>query len=432
LDDGPQHTLALVALLGSALLLLLELGLTIALVAASALSRVALQRLSAESGGRLDFVVELKTPPTTHHSAVHLARQACLLGSVLLLALAARSLGWAYPAVFGVAVGALIGAFLIEAVLARSLALRDPRSALRLTSPLVVAVHALLYPITAPLNGWFERTSRGRQSSDDDRDEAQDEEVEALIEVAEREGILEADEGKMMRSIADLDETLVREIMTPRTDIVSLPIEASVVDARRVLIDSARSKVPVYSGAIDNVQGVLHARDLFRAWEEGKEGSGITGYLRPPLFVPETVTVAELLSKMRLKTRIAMVVDEYGGIAGLATLEDLLEEIVGDIRDEHDLEETLLSEQPDGTWLVAGVVHVKEVEDLFDVEIGDRDFDTVGGLVVAGFGRVPREGETLTAHGLQFDVLQSNTKRIYRVRVRRAQGGIVEADVAGG
>jgi magnesium and cobalt transporter len=423
----------LLILLGSTLLFLLELTLTIALVAASALSRVALQRLSVEAGGRLDWVVELKTPPTTWRTATHVGRQFSLLAAILLLALAARELGWRYPGVSAVTAGAVFGALLIETLLARTLALRDPRTALRVTAPIVSVVHTLTYPFSAPLTRWLQRSTRVRQVSDEEREEAQEEEVEALIEVGEREGILEADEGKMMRSIVDLDETLVREIMTPRTDIVSLPIEATITDARAVFIESAHSKVPVYSGTIDNIQGVLHARDLFRAWEEGKEDSGITGYLRPPLFVPETVTVAELLSKMRLKTRIALVVDEYGGIAGLATLEDLIEEIVGDIRDEHDLEETLLSEHPDGTWLVAGVVHVKEIEDLFDVEIGDRDFDTVGGLVVAGFGRVPREGESLRAHGLDFEVLQSNTKRIYRVRVRRVAAGAPdsEADVAG-
>jgi CBS domain containing-hemolysin-like protein len=182
----------------------------------------------------------------------------------------------------------------------------------------------------------WEALARGQYASEEEREEEQDEEVEALIEVGEREGLLEAEEGEMMRGIVDLDETLVRELMTPRTDIIALAAETTVKEARRAFLEAGHSKLPVYHESIDNVVGVLHSRDLFLAWDEGQEEGPVGQYLRPTTFVPETLTAAEMLAEMRQKTQIAIVVDEYGGTAGLVTLEDVLEEIVGEIRDEHD------------------------------------------------------------------------------------------------
>ncbi len=167
--------------------------------------------------------------------------------------------------------------------------------------------------------------------------------------------------------------------------------------------------------------GVLHSRDLFQAWEGKEDQQPIRRFLRPSVFVPETLSAADLLTEMRQKTQIALVVDEYGGIAGLVTLEDVLEEIVGEIRDEHDSEEELIHEESSGCWLVDAVAHVDELEPLFEVEFGERDFDTVGGLVVSGFGRVPAVGESLVTHGLRVEVLQADNRRVLRVRIRRAE-----------
>src|SRR5262249_5938595 len=157
---------------------------------------------------------------------------------------------------------------------------------------------------------------------------------------------------------------------------------------------------------VDDVVGILHVRELLRAWEEGREGETIGDLVRPAIFVPETRTVAELLREMQQRTHLALVVDEYGGLAGLVTLEDLLEEIVGDIRDEHDVEEASLQRQPDGSWVVSGSAHVEELEELFHLDLGEREYDTVGGFVVATLGRVPETGECFAAYGLRIEVLQ--------------------------
>jgi magnesium and cobalt transporter len=302
---------------------------------------------------------------------------------------------------------------------ARSVALWDPRTALRRLGFLVPPTHALLFPAVRPVVFLLQRLGSRQVANDEEREEDQDEEVEALIEVGERDGILEAKEGEMMRSIVDLDATRVREIMTPRTDIVAVPTTSTVGQARDAVLKAGHSRLPVYRETIDDIVGVLYARDLLRAWEDGAADRPITPYMREAMFVPETLSVADLLSEMRLKTHIALVVDEYGGVAGLITLEDLLEEIVGDIRDEHDLdEEALVRAEADGSWVIDAAAHVEELEQRFGVEFEDRDFDTVGGLVVSHLGRVPEEGERLAIQNLEIEVLQADRRRIRRVRVR--------------
>lgn len=412
-----------IAFVAAGLLLLLDLLLSVALVAADALSQVALHRLSLESNGRFAFFDEMQKPSSAYRSAAIILRQLSLLGATLCMAFAARGTGWSYPIVVAVVASAVLGVLLLENIIARSLALWRPRIALRLTAQVVRLAHLILFPVVEPLQAVYGKVELKNHLSDEEREEEQEEEVEALIEVGEREGLLEAEEGEMMRGIVDLDEKLVREIMTPRTGIEALPVEADVAAARKKLLETAHSRLPVFHGSIDNVVGVLHARDLFQAWEAGQDMQPVSQYLRPAAFVPETLSAAELLSEIRQKTHMAMVVDEYGGTAGLVTLEDLLEEIVGDIRDEHDQEEELARQEDDDSWIISAVAHVEELEDRFGIELGQRDFDTVGGLIVSSFGRVPLEGERIEALGLSFEVLEADPRRVHKVRVRRVEGG---------
>jgi magnesium and cobalt transporter len=415
--DGIQLALTL-GLAG--LSLLVDLGLSLALVAIASLSPIALRRMASDAGPRFAFLENLQRPTSAHRTAAILAQQLSVLLAAALVGLAARGAGFRLPIVAGLAVGALVGVLLLQALMARTVALWRPRQTLRATAILIRAAYISLFPVVVPLQKWLRMIDANQQRADEEREDEQEEEVEALIEVGERTGLLEAAEGKMMRGIVDLDETLVREIMTPRTGIVALDAETTVAEARRTLLEAAHSRIPVFSGSVDNVIGVLHSRDLFHAWESKEDQQPIRRFLRSAVFVPETLSAGDLLSEMRQKTQIALVVDEYGGIAGLVTLEDVLEEIVGEIRDEHDDEEELIHAEEDGTWVVDAVAHVDELEPLFDVAFEERDFDTVGGLVVSGFGRVPRVGETLETHGLHIEVLQADNRRVLRVRVQRA------------
>jgi len=403
----------------AAVLLLLQLTLSVALVASSTLSRVALHRLAGESHGRLAFLAELRDPYSTYRAAAALLRQLSLVGAMALLVLGARAAGWSIPALVGGGLAALLGALLVDTMLARWLAPWGPRIALKATAPLVRLARTGLYPVIAPVQRVAEMIGRHPQNGEDRSEEEQEEEVEALIEVGEREGLLEAEEGAMMRGIVDLDETRVREIMTPRIDIVALPGETTVAQARRKLLEAGHTRMPVYRETIDNVVGVLHARDLVRAWEDGNEQGSIEGYLRDVIHVPEQLSAADLLSEIRLKTKMVIVVDEFGGVSGLVTLEDLLEEIVGEIRDEHEQEEEdLIQRDADGSYVVHATAHVGELEDRFGVEFDERDFDTVGGLVISAFGRVPTAGESVETQGLSIEVLEAGPRRILRVRIK--------------
>ena len=403
-------------------LLLLEFLLTLTLMSVSALSRVALHRVATENGRSLEFLQHLKTPSSTHRIAAHMARQLCLLGLVLLAARIGIQLGWPFPWLTGLAAVAVVVVFAVDSLLARILAVRYPRAILRRVAPVLRVIRIPLLPAANVAAALVRRAGDVSSRSDEDREEEQEEEVEAYFEVGERDGILEADEGKMMRSIVDLGDTLVREIMTPRPDIQAIPLESTVGEARDAMVRASHSKMPVYRDGTENIVGVLHLRDLVQAWTENQTDAPITKFVRPPFYVPETQKVDDLLARLRTGTAIALVVDEYGGIAGIVTLEDVLEEIVGDIRDEHDEDEEMMRAQPDGSWLLSGLVHVETLEDLLEVEleIEDRDFDTVGGLVVSVLGRVPVPGEEFLHGALRIRVVEADARRVFQVEVARA------------
>ena len=411
----------------AAALFLLDLALSVMTLSASALSRVALRRMNAESGNRLPFLDDFKTVPSPQRAAIHTLRQLALIFAVALSGWVFARSEWPWGWWGGIVAGAVIGPLLIETVLARVLALKDPRLALRMTAILVRPVHALTYPVLAPVHAAFRRWA-GTIAEEEESEEDADEDVEAFIEVGEREGILEKSEGRMVRGIVDLDTTLVREIMTPRVDVVALHGQAGVAEARRVALAAGHSRFPVYGETIDNVVGILHVRDLLRAWEEGWGDAGIAGLVRPAVFVPETRTVAEVLAEMRTRAHVALVVDEYGGFAGMVTLEDLVEEIVGEIHDEHQGDDATLLAESGGAWLVSGAAHAEELERVFGVDLGERDYDTVGGFVTAALGRVPSKGETFAHAGLRVEIVEADARRVRRVRVHREGVGAPAAE----
>jgi CBS domain containing-hemolysin-like protein len=413
--QGLSWMLTLLTVL-SVIFFILETLFAVALAATSGLSRIALRRMSAESDGSLGFVEQMREPASGHRIAADLGRQLCLLAVVFCLVSAAQLRGSEQPLLWGVGLAAAIGALLLESVLGRLIAIWDPRRALRLTAGLLRAAHTLLAPVVYPVRIWLARVE-SRNDGEEPTEEEQEEDVEALIEVGEREGLLEGNEGEMMRSIVDLDETHVREIMTPRPDIVALPVDAEMAQARQLFLDTGHRRIPVYRQNIDEVAGLLHVRDLLRALDGAKASESIEPLIRDAMFVPESLTVAELLGEMRLKTHMALVVDEYGGTAGLVTLEDLLEEIVGEIRDEHETGGPDVQPQDDGSWIISAGVHVETLQDLFEIEFGERDYDTVGGLVVSELGRLPRCGESVNFGPIRLEVLEVERRRIRQVRV---------------
>ena len=245
-----------------------------------------------------------------------------------------------------------------------------------------------------------------------------DEEVGAN-DAAEHEGTTECEERRLLRSIVDFGGTLVREVMTPRPDIVAIREDATIGDVRALFREQEYSRFPVFRDSLDNIVGFIFIKDLVALGAE-VDASPIGPLIRPPVVVPETKRVPELLKQFqRQQTQCAIVVDEYGGTAGLVTIEDLLEEIVGEIRDEYDVESEPIVDEGHGRFLFSGKVSVDEVAQRLGVEIQREGFETVGGYLLHHIGRVPAVGETFDVDGMTVDVLDAERRRINRVRIAK-------------
>jgi CBS domain containing-hemolysin-like protein len=328
---------------------------------------------------------------------------------------------------------ALVLTALARQVVPRLIASRRPEATLRRLLP-------ILRPIYRPLSfvafAWFgksDRVRRAEQQAEDGTTEDEDDgdDLQALIDVGEEEGIIEEEEGELIHSIIEFGDTRVNEVMTPRTEIVAVAVSATVREVRDAMVESKYSRLPVFHGQIDNVEGIVYVRDILQCWVENREEEMIAPLVRPTYFVPATKPVAELLEEMqKAHTQLAMVIDEYGGVAGLVTVEDILEEIVGEIEDEDtEAEEiTEIVEAGGGYYEVLGSTEVGKIERLFDFEIEDDDFTTIAGLVINELGQVPRPGTRLTFRGLDVEVLEADERRIGRLRLRRAEEKVAGAE----
>lgn len=245
-----------------------------------------------------------------------------------------------------------------------------------------------------------------------------EEELQLLIDESEQLGIIDEEEGDMLQSILELDETYLREIMVPRTDMVCVDAALPLSAVLEAILQSGHSRIPVYKGNIDNIIGLIYAKDLLHYWGQSLDNIPLEKVLRQPFLVPESKQVSVLLREFReTRVHIAIVIDEYGGTAGLVTIEDLLEEIVGDIQDEYDLEEEWLIEEPDGTVVVNGRLNIEEFEEYFDVEVAREKFDTVGGYVIEQFGRVPAMGEKVRVGDFDMLIEKGDQRAIQQIRI---------------
>jgi CBS domain containing-hemolysin-like protein len=305
---------------------------------------------------------------------------------------------------------------LARQVVPRLVASRRPEATLRRLLPILRPVYR---PLSLVAFAWFGKSDGASEDDDDDGDDLQ-----ALIDVGEEEGIIEEEEGELIHSIIEFGDTRVNEVMTPRTEIVAVPVTATVREVRDAMVESKYSRLPVFREQIDTVEGIVYVRDILQCWVEDRDEEAIAPLVRPTYFVPATKPVAELLEEMqKAHTQLAMVIDEYGGVAGLVTVEDILEEIVGEIEDEDtEAEEiTEIIEAGGGYYEVLGSTEVGKIERLFDFEIEDDDFTTIAGLVTNELGQVPRPGTRLTFRGLDVEVLEADERRIGRLRLRRSQ-----------
>ncbi len=248
-----------------------------------------------------------------------------------------------------------------------------------------------------------------------------EEEIKTMVDAGEEGGVLEEEEKEMIYSIFAIGDTLAREIMVPRIDMLALDVTTPLPEAVEAALSAGHSRIPVYQDNIDSIAGLLYAKDLLRAWRDGSQLAGLRSLLRPAYFVPETKKVDELLAELQAKRiHLAVVVDEYGGTAGIVTLEDIVEEIVGEIRDEYDVnEESLFERVSDTEYVFDARIDLDEVNELLQLDLPSGESDSLGGFIYSQLGHVPTPNEKVNGDQVEFEVLSVTGRRIRKVRALR-------------
>ena len=391
----------------------------------SALMRLSL-RLMAERGGRDDRLGFYLEDPIQLFVPARLLLGIIFSLATMFIAILTGRTGFGSIGMLLVFVAIFI--LVCEHVLPLLIVRRNPERMLEVLLPPFDVAARFLHPLTGGLVRLIATDSRRDRTEptvsnhvpvEAERGEA------ALPESGEQQGLIEGDERRLLQSIVDFGNTLVREVMTPRPDMVAIRADATYDELRALFREQEYSRIPVYKENLDNIVGFVFIKDLLRldAPESGQARlqPDLGRFIRPATFVPETKRVAEMLKEFQRKqVQIAIVVDEYGGTAGLVTIEDLLEEIVGEIRDEYDVETEPVVDEGQGSFVFSAKVNIDEVRDRLGVEIEPEGFETVGGYVLTRVGRVPAAGETFELDGLVVEVVEAERRRIHRVKMRRA------------
>ncbi len=244
-------------------------------------------------------------------------------------------------------------------------------------------------------------------------------EIQSILEAGEERGFITRQEGEMIESIFEFKDTLAREIMVPRVDITCVSQDSSMADLIGVILERGHSRLPVFEDNIDHIQGILLAKDLLEFWNKPDSEIDLTKVLRPAFFIPEAKKISDLLRDfVEKKIQIAIVIDEYGGTSGLITIEDILEEIVGEIYDEYDTQEPRLVPQDDGSVIVDARLEIENLADHFGIEVPEGEFESVGGFMIHHLGKVPQVNDTVVAQNLEFTVIAADERRVKQIRVR--------------
>jgi CBS domain containing-hemolysin-like protein len=268
--------------------------------------------------------------------------------------------------------------------------------------------------------GLYRRLFRDRKPS------LSEEDIQSIIDVGEEEGVIDQEEHEMIHGIFDLKQAVVREVMVPRPDIKCVSSKAKIKDVIDLIISKGHSRIPIFEGKIDNVVGVVYAKDLLKLWGKDKDEEAIPleKVMRQPYFIPETKRLEELLKEFKRKrVHMAIVVDEYGGLSGLVTIEDLIEEVFGEIEDEYDQRvEGKIIRLGDGSISVDAKLEIEELESYLDVQIEKENFETVGGFIFHLLGRVPKAGERVDYGDLKMTIESTDGRRVERVKITQSRG----------
>ena len=404
-------------LLVAALVLLVLVTAAEAAVVSS--NRARLRLLAGKGASRSQILARYLQERHTVYSSLALARNLALVGStaiVVYIVLNEVGLNWVVLTVtFFLALPALA---VIQAV-PRLVVSRNPEKWVTYLDPFVDLIRLLFHLPSAVLDLPARALLRWRRLGAEPTEPLDEpEELLRVLEMEESVGLIDEDERKMIRRVMALEDTTAREIMVPRIDIVAAPSDSSFEEIAKAIVERPYSRVPIFEDTIDNIVGVVYAREVLGYLANSDKSADIKAVARPPYFVPESKKVDELLTEMRRnKLSIAIVVDEYGGTAGLVTIEDLIEEIVGEIADEFDVEEEPIHRVSDSEAILDARVSIDALQELFGVEVEEGDFDTVGGFVFNHLGKMPSVGEEIRVDGLVVRVLSVSGRRIKRLRV---------------
>ncbi|MCC7354058.1 MAG: HlyC/CorC family transporter [Anaerolineae bacterium] len=400
------------------LFLLLAAFVAAAEVALASVSRLRVRQMTEAGVSQARVAQMLLSDPARFLSTLMTLKALAFVGTAGTISLIAwrNKTGW--PGMILAWLGTVL-LLLITQIAPRARSLRNPETfALYLSGP-VQFFATILTPVTAPLR-YLGGRLRGHNADAKEPEESlflSEDGLRFLLNVAEEESIIEEEEREMIGSILELGDTLVREVMVPRPDIAAVEVDTPLHEAVDVVLNAGHSRIPVYKERIDNIVGILYAKDLLRALHDGPTDRSLSTLLRPAYFIPESKKVDELLEDLQQRrVHIAIVVDEYGGTAGLVTIEDLVEEIVGEIQDEFDREEPAIQPQGEGVYLLNARLPLDEVQEVLGVALPADGGDTLGGFIYSQLGRVPVVGDEVTFGRLHLEVLSVMGRRIKQVR----------------
>ena len=390
----------------------------------NALMRLSL-RIHAERSGRDDALGRYLEDPRRFFVPVRMLLSTLTVVAAALLARVTGLNSAGFPVLILSIIGIVITCeHLIPLLIVR----RDPERVLDVLLPSFDVIARAIKPLTSGMLRLGTSRSRERANGNGHPTPAPETIESAPATTAteqqeQREAVQEGQARELLRNLADFRETMVREVMTPRPDIIAIENTATVESLLTLFREQQYSRLPIFNETLDNVVGILFIKDLLQQLRPGTAMTGpIAPFIRPGHFVPETKRVPDLLKEFqRKRLQIAIVVDEYGGTAGLVTVEDLLEEIVGEIRDEYDVEVERIVDEGQGKFLLSGSVHVEEMASLMKVDIEGQGFETVGGFLLSRLGRVPAVGEHFEVDGLDVEIVETEQRRITRVRMGRLE-----------
>ena len=408
------------------LLLLLLTALFFAAMSAAAetaltsVNRIRLRSLAEEGDARAKRILRVLEQPQTFLSTILVISNVSLIVATTVATILALDLFTDYGEIISTILLSLIVLIFCE-ITPKTAAVQSPEAwaraligpvetVSRVLRPLVTALTFITSGVVSLFGGQTVR--HGPFLTED--------ELRMLVEVGEQEGVLEEEEREMIHNVFELGDTSVREVMVPRIDMVTIEADATVDEATAVIVQGGQSRIPVFDDSIDNIIGVLYAKDLLRVMATRERPKEVRQLVRPAYFVPETKRLDDLLHELQQqRVHMAIVLDEYGSVAGLVTIEDLVEEIIGDIQDEYDREELLFERLSDNEFIVDAKISLDELNEELGTDLTSEDYDTLGGFIYAQLDKIPTIGDTVRYDGLRFTVLGTKGRRITKVKIVR-------------